>query len=60
MALYSASDEDLDTVGCFLDFQEMRLESRKIQYPVTDHLVSRHAAQSESLKPFKTKLEKAE
>ena len=49
-ALYSASVEDLETVFCFLDFQQTREEPMRIQKPVTDLLVSGHLAQSESAK----------
>ena len=52
MALYSASAEDLDTIACFFDFQEINESPRKMQYPVIDLLVSRHDAQSASLNPL--------
>lgn len=45
---YSASIEDLKTVCCFFDFQEMRESPRNIQNPKTDRLVLGHPAQSES------------
>ena len=48
MALYSASAEDNDTVGCFLDFQLIGLSPSKTKYPLTDLLESGHVAQSES------------
>ena len=48
-ALYLASEELLEIVCCFLDFQEMRDSPRKIEKPVTDFLVSGQVAQSESL-----------
>ena len=35
--LYLASAEDLDTVFCFLDLQDIKFSPRKIQYPVNDH-----------------------
>jgi hypothetical protein len=57
MALYSASAEDLDTVVCFFDFQEIKELSRKMQYPVTDLLVSEQPAHSESQNAFICKLE---
>lgn len=51
---YSGSADDLDTVVCFLDFQEMIEAPRKQQKPVIDLLVSGHVvAQSESVKPFR-------
>jgi len=56
IALYSASAEDLDTVVCFLDFQEIKELSRKTQYPVTDLLESTQPAQSESQNAFICKL----
>jgi hypothetical protein len=43
-ALYSASDEDLDTVICFLAFHDIRDEPRKKQYPLVDLLVSMQPA----------------
>lgn len=49
-ALYSASVEDLLTVTCFLDFQEINQSPMKMQNPVIDLLVSGQVAQSESLK----------
>lgn len=39
-ALYSASADELATVGCFLDFQETRESPRKILKPIVDLLVS--------------------
>jgi hypothetical protein len=50
-ALYSASEEDLDTVICFLAFHDTRDDPKKKQYPVVDLLVSMHPAQSASEKP---------
>jgi hypothetical protein len=50
-ALYSASEEDLDTVICFLAFHETRDDPKKKQYPVVDLLVSIQPAQSASEKP---------
>ena len=44
MALYSASAEDLETVNCFLDFQDTKESPMKMLYPVTDFLVSEHEA----------------
>ncbi|KAJ0510573.1 hypothetical protein HanIR_Chr11g0542321 [Helianthus annuus] len=48
MDLYSASADERETMLCFLLFQETREFPRKIQYPVTDLLLSTHLAQSES------------
>ncbi|MCH89133.1 hypothetical protein A2U01_0010026, partial [Trifolium medium] len=50
-ALYSASEDDLETVVCFFSFHDTRDEPMKKQYPVVDFLVSRQPAQSESEKP---------
>jgi hypothetical protein len=52
-ALYSASEEDLEMVGCFLAFQQIREFPIKKQYPVIDFLVSMHPPQSASVKPTK-------
>lgn len=49
-ARYSASEEERDTVVCFLERQEMRDAPRKMQKPVTDLRVKEQEAQSESLK----------
>lgn len=40
---YPASEEDLETVDCFLDFQLMGELSKRRRYPVTEFLVSRQA-----------------
>ena len=56
IALYSASAEDLETVCCFFDFQDIKESPRNTQYPVIDLLVSGQPAQSESEKDFKCKL----
>lgn len=59
IALYSASEEDRDTVLCFFDFHEIgEFPSRRI-YPVTDLLVLGHEAQSESEKTCKVRREEA-
>jgi hypothetical protein len=47
-ALYSASVEDLDTVGCLRELQETKLEPRKTQYAPVDHRSSGHPTQSAS------------
>ncbi len=39
-ALYSDSVLDLETVGCFLDAHDNRLQPRKVQYPDVDFLSS--------------------
>lgn len=56
MARYFASIEDLEILACFLDFQEIREFSRKIQYMVTDLLLARQPPQSKSQKAFKVSL----
>lgn len=48
-ARYSASVEDRETVGCFLDFQEINELPKNTQNLVIDRLVSGQVAQSESL-----------
>jgi hypothetical protein len=55
MALYSASAEDLETMDYFLERQEMRESSQKIQKPITDLRVSEQPAQSESQNPLSCK-----
>lgn len=47
--LYSASQEDLETVFCLFVFHETKEEPKKMQYLVKDLLVSIQLAQSESL-----------
>lgn len=59
-ARYSASQENEETPFCFLNFQAMREDQRKIQKPVTGILLSWHDTQSESLKAFSFKLESEE
>jgi len=51
-ALYYASVLDLDTIACFLAFQETRFDPRNIAKPPVDRLSSRLPAQSASLKPL--------
>jgi hypothetical protein len=58
-ARYSASEEDLETTFCFLLFQLINDLPKKKQRPVVDLLVSGHAPQSESEKPFKLNEESA-
>lgn len=48
-ARYSAYMELLEMVFCFLDFHEIKESPRNTQNPVTDLLVSKHPAHSESL-----------
>lgn len=38
--LYFALDEDLETMFCFMNFQEIKVESRKKQKPITNLRVS--------------------
>jgi hypothetical protein len=60
MARYSASAEDLETVDCFLYFQDIKELSRKTQKLVMDRLVSTQPAQSESQKAFSWREQSAE
>jgi hypothetical protein len=53
IALYSASVEDLDTVACFLELQDIRLEPKKTHNPPVDRLSSGQPAQSELEKACK-------
>jgi len=46
--LYSASTNDLLTIFCFLDFQEIKESPKKTQKPVVDSLEIEQVAQSES------------
>jgi hypothetical protein len=48
VALYSASVEEQETVGCFLEFQDRRLEPRETQYPDVDFRSLGYPAQSAS------------
>lgn len=48
MARYSASEEDRDTVLCFLDFHEIGELPKRTTYPVIECRVSGQEAQSES------------
>jgi hypothetical protein len=52
-ALYSASEEDLETVICFLVLQEINELPKKKHWPEIDLLVSIHHAQSASESPCK-------
>jgi hypothetical protein len=58
-ALYSASTEDLLTIGCFFDFQDTRESLRKTEKPVTLLLVSMQPPQSLLEYAFKCKSESA-
>lgn len=49
-AHYSASEEDRETVVCFLERHETKDEPRNMQNPVMERRVVKHEAQSESLK----------
>jgi len=49
-ARYSASEDDLETVLCFLVFQDIKESPRKMQKPVVEWRVVIQEAQSESLK----------
>lgn len=53
MLVYSDSIEDLETVGCFLVFHEIREHPKKIQNPERLLVVWRQDAQSVSLKPVR-------
>jgi hypothetical protein len=48
-AMYSASVDNLEGVGCFLARHEIREGPRKTRKPVTEPLESGHPAQSLSL-----------
>ena len=48
IARYSASVEDLETLSCFLHFQETRLSPKNMHHPVVDLRVSGQSAQSAS------------
>jgi hypothetical protein len=51
--LYSASVDDLETVACFLEDQEIKFGPRKIPKPVVDFLSSGHPVQSVSVKSLR-------
>lgn len=55
--LYSASADDLDTVCCFLDFQENNESPKNTQKPETENRVSGQVAQSESEKGLNLRLD---
>jgi len=46
--LCSALAEDLETIACFLVFQEMGEPPKSMKYPIKDRHESRHVPQSES------------
>ena len=52
MDLYSTSAEDLKTILCFFDFQEIKESPMETQNPVMERFVSGQVAQSESAKAF--------
>ena len=56
-ALYSASAELLEMVGCFLVRHEIRESPRNRQKPITYLLEIGQVAQSESENPLRSKLE---
>lgn len=55
--LYSAFVDDLDTVCCFLDFQENNESPKNTQKPETELRVSGQVAQSESEKALNLRLD---
>lgn len=55
--LYSASADDLDTVCCFFDFQEINESPKNTQKPEIDRRVSGQVAQSESQNVLSVRLE---
>jgi hypothetical protein len=59
-ALYSASEEDLEPVICFLVLQEIMELPKKKHWPEMDLHVSRQPAQSASEKPCKVREESLE
>jgi len=48
IARYSASAVDLETVFCFLVFQETKNDPKKTQYPINDLAIIWHEPQSAS------------
>lgn len=52
IALYSASELDLATVGCFFEHQEMQFAPRKTQKPMVLLRVDGQPAQSASEKAY--------
>lgn len=57
--LYSASKDDLDIAGCFMDPHEISVSPKKMQKPVIYHLVSEHVAQFVSVNAWSWRLESA-
>lgn len=55
--LYLASADDLDTMCCFLDFQEINESPKNTQKPETECRVSGQMAQSESEKALNLRLD---
>ena len=60
MARYSASAEEREMVGYFLDFQETSESPKKMQKPVVDFLESVQDPQSASVKALICNGDKAE
>ena len=60
MDLYSALAEDLETMDCFFDLNDINESPRNTQYPVRDFLVSGQPAQSASQYAFSCKSESQE
>jgi hypothetical protein len=48
--LYFASVDNIETVTCFFDDQDIKLDPRKMSNLVVDFLSSRHPAQSASVR----------
>ena len=57
MDWYSASTDERETIGCFLDFQEMREVLRNTQKPEIEQRVSGQETQSEFAKALSCTLE---
>src|SRR5882724_6613186 len=51
LAIYSASQVDVDTVDCLLELHEISLLPRENAKPEVDHWVSKHLAKSASAQP---------
>ena len=55
IAMHSASQVDVATQVCFLDFQETAIPATKKRKPIVDFRLSLHPAQSASEKPSEAK-----